>query len=143
MLHIYTRMDSIPDGYKYIKDAEAAFGFSNLVDNEFTRYVLKEVEGGSYAHPDRFYDKFNRPIYKTFLSTGSKALLAAHYKCNENIVVNMNELGEYDNDAVTKLTEAHIFWTPGLWVRSNIEDPVEVDGVVYDEWFEAQMAMRG
>lgn len=61
-LSIYIGKRNLPADQVFLFDANAAFTGIPLMDDEFTKLVLKEVEDAEYVDKETFRDRFGRGL---------------------------------------------------------------------------------
>lgn len=145
MLNIYTKREFIPDGVRVINDVEAAFRGIKLIDNEFTRIALREVEQAEFIDESTFKDRFNRNLYIECLSTGTKCLMCIQKYVDR--VINICELGQNGRALLSLLQEGSIFVDDIDFELYKYQDEdklsVCVNGVSYDCYDEINDAIGG
>lgn len=92
MLNVYTSLsDYITKDKMFIDDVEMFFGSNLLLDDSYTKLVLKSLEKSTVYKGNTFVDKYGINLYTDNLSTGSKILLSIAYY--PQYIFNAVELG--------------------------------------------------
>lgn len=126
-LNIYIGKGNLPVNKVFLFDADAAFTGTSLKDDEFTKFVLKEVEDAEYVDRTTFRDRFGRGLYSDCLSTSSKILLLVHYK--PEVIVNAMELGDNAITLLLTLTEGSMFYPDVNVMLEKPDVDIMINGV--------------
>ena len=126
-LNIYIGKGNLPVNKVFLFDADAAFTGTSLKDDEFTKFVLKEVEDAEYVDRTTFRDRFGRGLYSDCLSTSSKILLLVHYK--PEVIVNGMELGDNAITLLLTLTEGSVFYPDVNVMLEKPDVDIMINGV--------------
>lgn len=126
-LNIYIGKGNLPVNEVFLFDADAAFTGTSLKDDEFTKFVLKEVEDAEYVDRTTFRDRFGRGLYSDCLSTSSKILLLVHYK--PEVIVNAMELGDNAITLLLTLTEGSVFYPDVNVMLEKPDVDIMINGV--------------
>lgn len=126
-LNIYIGKGNLPVNKVFLFDADAAFTGTSLKDDEFTKFVLKEVEDAEYVDRTTFRDRFGRGLYSDCLSTSSKILLLVHYK--PEVIVNAMELGDNAITLLLTLTEGSVFYPDVNVMLEKPDVDIMINGV--------------
>ena len=104
---IYISLGDIPKVKDFIFVVESYIVYCGIPDNEFCRFVLKDIEKGIYKDKVRFVDRFGDNIQLFDLSTSSKALICISSFPNK--VINGMELGNNCGDCLFKLKSGSVY----------------------------------
>ncbi len=90
-LVIYTDIKGVCSDKKYIRDCEPYFMKVGISNTHFNKFVLQEIENGSYYSKNYFIDRFGVKLPLESLSTTSKlAMLVNEYR---DVVWDLSEAG--------------------------------------------------
>lgn len=126
-LSVYIGKRNLPADQVFLFDANAAFTGIPLMDDEFTKLVLKEVEDAEYVDKETFRDRFGRGLYSDCLSTSSKILLLVHYR--PEAIVNAMELGDNAVTLLLTLTEGNVFYPDANVMLEKPDVDIMINGV--------------
>ena len=83
-----------------IRDVETAFEGIELVADEDTKKIIKNIDKAKFNGGNRFIDRFGAYVYISELSTGCKAALCVKYITNS--VIDTVECGYNARDVIIK-----------------------------------------
>lgn len=100
MLNLYIEGYDHVDTNSLIQDCEKAFSSMgvNLINNEETQKILKNIEEAEYCDRASFIDRFGYRVRSKYLSTGCKAALLALYYSEK--IISLRECGRNARDAI-------------------------------------------
>lgn len=133
-LKFYVGEENIPKDKRFVNDIESFFMLQcKLENNEATRRVMKIIDKAEYNDTTKFNDRFGVTLYKDYLSTGTKIVLAVMQY--PNIIFRGSELGDNAYMLLAELSEGNIFFPryPSFlytWRDSDIID-IELDGIKF------------
>lgn len=106
MLNIF--VGEIPSHLNYIFDNESYFGSYELEGSEINKYIINEIDGGSYVDKSVYLDEYGCRLYLTCLSTGAKTLLNI---ANTDSLCNGVEMGQNALDILFGCVDGNVYFT--------------------------------
>jgi hypothetical protein len=129
MINIYTNLQNLPKGIKYINDNESYFVRNTVEDSIINREIIKTIDKGEYASQDRFIDRLGTAVYIGCLSTSSKILINLCH--NTSDVFNCDEMGRNAFEfALYNIKDCNMCFTDGLIY--NIPEDIDRNNVRID-----------
>jgi len=134
-LHIYERVEDIPEDVKYIKVNDLFFNLKTvLLDTAFTRRVLSEIDEAEYVDQWGFRGRTEHlgKLDKYMLSTGAKTVL--NVQQFPEYCFNLAECGNNAKRLIVKLKQGNVLWqNPILIIASDTECDIEFRGRHFDD----------
>ena len=121
-LYVYTDKSEIPNDITLINDNDTFFDLHTyLIDCEFIRYIIEEIDGSGYVDTETFKSGFNDDIIpRTYLSTGAKTIINVYHH-PKNYCFNLTCCGNNALEALFSIRDGHVFWELPV-VMFSLED---------------------
>lgn len=105
MLQIYTNYD-IRNNTNFLVDSDCLIARYGILDNEYSRKVIREIDNGLYLDKEFFMDRNGKKLSLEFLSTTAKILLALPVA---DCIINGTSLGNNCGELLLQNTKGKIF----------------------------------
>ena len=123
-LIIYTNVADVPSD-KFVMDVEAEFFDIRFMNDSYTEDILSYVEMGRVQDGEIFIDRFDRPLFRRFVSTGTKGSLLVMYEKDK--IINSTELGRNAVSAIIAYATSGAIYRPaGSFELEKIKDDIDV-----------------
>ena len=135
-LHIYDRKEDIPKETLFIDSNDIYFDANTkLLDNDFTRLVLKAIDKAEYVSEQTFTGRVKRwgALFKEHLSTGSKTLL--NIQQHPEVCFNVAECGSNVKQLFAEIKDGRIYWeVPMTVLEKDCDCDFEYKGEKYTRY---------
>ena len=122
-LKVYTTYEEIPKELEFVFNNAGFFRENTkLTDDEFTREILKDIEGARYIDEEAFLDDKFGVMNRNELSVTGKTLLNLYHNPDKCV-----SLVECDLDSLEKLGKIHdgaVYWP---WTYWSYESPCDIE----------------
>lgn len=135
MLKIYTNPD-IEKDKNFILDPDYLLFGCKIMDNEYNRNVIREIDKGTYLNEHFFIDRAGQKLSLQYLSTSAKILLAIPVADG---IINGTPMGNNCGKLLLQNTEGNIYMPVGrlcslVYGPYNRKLDLAVDGVKIDNY---------
>lgn len=137
MLKIYTNPD-IEKDKNFILDPNYLLLGCKIMDNEYNRNVIREIDKGTYLDEHFFIDRVGQKLSLQYLSTSAKILLAIPVADG---IINGTPMGNNCGKLLLQNTEGNIYMPVGrlcslIYEPYNRKLDLAVDGVKIDNYYD-------
>ncbi len=137
MLKIYTNPD-IEKDKNFILDPDYLLLGYKIIDNEYNRNVIREIDKGTYLDEHFFIDRVGQKLSLQYLSTSAKILLAIPVADG---IINGTPMGNNCGKLLLQNTEGNIYMPVGrlcslVYEPYNRKLDLAVDGVKIDNYYD-------
>lgn len=137
MLKIYTNPD-IEKDKNFILDPNCLLLGCKIMDNEYNRNVIREIDKGTYLDEHFFIDRVGQKLSLQYLSTSAKILLAIPVADD---IINGTPMGNNCGKLLLQNTEGNIYMPVGrlcslVYEPYNRKLDLAVDGVKIDNYYD-------
>lgn len=135
MLKLYTNPD-IKKNKNFIVDPNYLLLGYKIIDNEYNRNVIREIDKGTYLDEHFFIDRVGQKLSLQYLSTSAKILLAIPVADG---IINGTPMGNKCGKLFLQNTEGNIYMPVGrlcslVYGPYNRKLDLSVDGVKIDNY---------
>lgn len=106
MLNIYTDQ-SIVNDKRYIKDSSCVIVDIPILDTEYNRAVIENIEGGRYLNEKEYLDKKGRVVSCLDMCVTSKVLIGV--RAEPTKILNCEEIGDNAGELLFSNTSGGIY----------------------------------
>ena len=137
MLKLYTNPD-IEKDKNFILDPNYLLLGCKIMDNEYNRNVIREIDKGTYLDEHFFIDRVGQKLSLQYLSTSAKILLALPVADG---IINGTPMGNNCGKLLLQNTEGNIYMPVGrlcslVYGPYNRKLDLSVDGVKIDNYYD-------
>jgi len=137
MLKLYTNPD-IEKDKNFILDPNYLLLGYKIMDNEYNRNVIREIDKGTYLDEHFFIDRVGQKLSLQYLSTSAKILLAIPVADG---IINGTPMGNNCGKLLLQNTEGNIYIPVGrlcslVYEPYNRKLDLSVDGVKIDNYYD-------
>lgn len=137
MLKLYTNPD-IKKNKNFIVDPNYLLLGYKIIDNEYNRNVIREIDKGTYLDEHFFIDRVGQKLSLQYLSTSAKILLAIPVADG---IINGTPMGNKCGKLFLQNTEGNIYMPVGrlcslVYGPYNRKLDLSVDGVKIDNYYD-------
>lgn len=137
MLKLYTNPD-IEKDKNFILDPNYLLLGCKIMDNEYNRNVIREIDKGTYQDEHFFIDRVGQKLSLQYLSTSAKILLAIPVADG---IINGTPMGNKCGKLLLQNTEGNIYMPVGrlcslVYEPYNRKLDLAVDGVKIDNYYD-------
>lgn len=137
MLKLYTNPD-IEKDKNFILDPNYLLLGCKIMDNEYNRNVIREIDKGTYLDEHFFIDRVGQKLSLQYLSTSAKILLAIPVADG---IINGTPMGNNCGKLLLQNTEGNIYMPVGrlcslVYEPYNRKLDLAVDGVKIDNYYD-------
>lgn len=135
-LVIYTDINEVHSDKKYVMDCEPYFMKTGISGTNFNKFVLKEIENGSYYSKNYFIDRFGVKLPLESLSTTSKlAMLVNEYS---DVIWDLSEAGINIGYVLTRISEGYVLIPKSSirvydWGYKDIKVSIDTCGIHFNQ----------
>lgn len=137
MLKLYTNPD-IEKDKNFILDPNYLLLGCKIMDNEYNRNVIREIDKGTYLDEHFFIDRVGQKLSLQYLSTSAKILLAIPVADG---IINGTPMGNKCGKLLLQNTEGNIYMPVGrlcslVYEPYNRKLDLSMDGVKIDNYYD-------
>lgn len=137
MLKLYTNPD-IEKDKNFILDPNYLLLGCKIMDNEYNRNVIREIDKGTYLDEHFFIDRVGQKLSLQYLSTSAKILLAIPVADG---IINGTPMGNKCGKLLLQNTEGNIYMPVGrlcslVYESYNRKLDLSMDGVKIDNYYD-------
>lgn len=137
MLKLYTNPD-IEKDKNFILDPNYLLLGCKIMDNEYNRNVIREIDKGTYLDEHFFIDRVGQKLSLQYLSTSAKILLAIPVADG---IINGTLMGNKCGKLLLQNTEGNIYMPVGrlcslVYEPYNRKLDLSMDGVKIDNYYD-------